>query len=434
LGAGFLVEYLENVIAFAAALSGYLPHQWLLGHPLTTLYFGLILLSMTTTLASFSIFSRSTTLPTLLAELPPLRLSNQALRLLVLWFSSGCAVAMIALSASGHFGYFIRESYLYTPPLWLDTVRSLINIGLQLILVLLLAAYNDRDRMPVPEWMLVGLWSTAGLASGFKTLVVFPTLFLLVAAWLTNRLSARHWALLASTVVLAYSIVEPLRELRGRTADDNAIEGLHTLVSDGYLTPPEMASVFWKLLSRLDYSTTAVETLDADQYGQVALYRSRLQNAYIYIPVLAFVPRVVWLDKPLADVGRDLSIDLTANSHNSLTPSSVVASYLWLGYGGVILNGVVGAYCWVCAAFLLMKCIQRPLGYLPLLLIAVVLSSPESIKAYKYVAVLRAAVATGLFYCFARPFGLVEWSDARSRSSRMWSSRRGNCSTRPPWL
>ena len=57
LGASFLVTYLENVVAFPAALFGDERYVWLLGRPDTTFYLSIVLVSMTTTLAGFLVFT-----------------------------------------------------------------------------------------------------------------------------------------------------------------------------------------------------------------------------------------------------------------------------------------------------------------------------------------------------------------------------------------
>src|SRR4051794_11602004 len=59
LAGSYLVVFSENVVAFMMALCGYDPHQWLLGHPQTTQYLGLVLTSMWVTLAAVFVFTRN---------------------------------------------------------------------------------------------------------------------------------------------------------------------------------------------------------------------------------------------------------------------------------------------------------------------------------------------------------------------------------------
>src|SRR5262249_14597587 len=177
-----------------------------------------------------------------------------------------------------------------------------------------------------------------------KVLVVLPFFYILLAAWLTSRLRLRQIAVFGASLMVAYAVVEPLRGLRLSVSQDNALEGLTTLVSENLLTAPEITNVLSLFISRIDYTTTAVAALEADRHGQLEMYRSRLSEAYRYLPVLAFVPRAVWSDKPLVDYGRELSIALTGIETNSITPSGVVASYLWLGYLGVLVNAILVSY------------------------------------------------------------------------------------------
>ena len=142
-------------------------------------------------------------------------------------------------------------------------------------------------------------------------------------------------------------MVQPLRGLRLSVSEDNALEGLTTLVSEDLLTAPEVTNVLSLFLARIDYTALGVEALEADRHGQLEVYRSRLSEAYRKLLVLAFVPRVVWPDKPLADYGRELSIALEGMETNSISPTGVVASYLWLGFPGVLVNAILLSYLFV---------------------------------------------------------------------------------------
>ncbi len=89
LGASFLVTYLENVVAFPAAIFGDERYLWLLGHPDTTLYLSIVLVSMATTLAGFFVFTHRRPHLRLFDAIPPLRASTSSLRLGVDGFFHG---------------------------------------------------------------------------------------------------------------------------------------------------------------------------------------------------------------------------------------------------------------------------------------------------------------------------------------------------------
>ena len=285
LGASFLVTYLENVVAFPAAMFGDERYLWLLGHPDTTLYLSIVLVSVATTLAGFFVFTHRRPQLRLFDAIPPLRASTSSLRLGSMVFSTACAVASIVMSASGYFGYFTATAYLYSPPVWLDTARTVIGIGGGTLFVLFVAAGAAHRRFTASEWSVAALWSLAGLASGFKTLVVLPFFYILLAAWLTGRLRLRHVAVFVASLMVAYTLVEPLRGLRLSVSEDNALEGLGTLVSEDLVTAPEATNVLSSFLSRIDYTTIGVAALEADRHGQLEVYRSRLSEAYRYLPV-----------------------------------------------------------------------------------------------------------------------------------------------------
>ena len=236
LGASFLVTYLENVVAFPAAMFGDERYLWLLGHPDTTLYLSIVLVSVAATLAGFFVFTHRRPQLRLFDSIPPLRASTSSLRLGSMVFSTACALASIVMSASGYFGYFTATAYLYSPPVWLDTARSVIGIGGGTLFVLFVAAGAAHRRFTAPEWSVAALWSLAGVASGFKTMVVLPFFYILLAAWLTGRLRLRHVAVFVASLMVAYALVEPLRGLRLSVSEDNALEGLTILVSEDLVT------------------------------------------------------------------------------------------------------------------------------------------------------------------------------------------------------
>jgi hypothetical protein len=407
LGFCFLLTYLENVVAFPAALFGYERHAWMLGLPDTTRYLSIVLVAMCSTMAALFLFTKSKGLPRFLDRFPQLTISNSRLHVVAVLLSVFAALASIAMSASGHSGYFIAVSETYAPPFWLGLAGEFVNVGTGLCFIVLLSAQTTYGRIRMPEWLLVFLWVFAGLLSGLKTLVVLPFFFVVVAVWLAGRLRVVQCLAFAGAFMLAYGVVEPLREVRLGANHDNALEGLRMLVSEGQLAIPEVGDVLDRVLSRVDYSETAVVALEADRNGQLEHYRERLRQVYVLIPALAFIPAALWPGKPLADLGRELSISLGGVESSAVTPSTVVASYLWLGFTGVVLNGIIAGYCFVIAGRLLMRYLHRPLAYIPAMLLVLTFSVPESIRAYGYISIIRTLVAVALFYAVARALGLT---------------------------
>ena len=106
-----------------------------------------------------------------------------------------CALISFVLIAVGYHGYYLADEFVYDPPPWRDIVNSIISTGPLFNFVLLLFGYVRYGRIRGPEWILLLLWTAAGVASGFKSQVVFPFFCAFVAAWLANRLRPRHWAL-----------------------------------------------------------------------------------------------------------------------------------------------------------------------------------------------------------------------------------------------
>jgi len=424
LSASFLFTYLENIVTFALAMLGDDRYAWLLGNPDTTLYLSIVVASMATTITGFCVFTNDHKRPRSLDAVLPLRVDGNVLRAVLTVCSTGGALVSIVMSANGYAGYFTTVAYLYSPPAWLDVARALIGLGSDMLFAILVAANVSRNRLTWCDWTLVALWSLAGMVSGFKSMVVVPWFYVLFAAWLSNRLLPRQILLFLTALMTAYAVVEPLRAVRWAVPEDNALEGVAVLASAESLALPNAADVLASFVSRIDYTATGVAALEVDRQGALDGYRSKLSEAYRHLPGLAFVPRVLWPNKPLADYGRELSIVLTGIETNSITPSGVVASYLWYGYVGVVVNAIVLTYLVVYSGRLLMEALQAPLAYCPLLLLAIVVWTPESIVVSRYIFILRALVAFALFYLIAGRVGMLQGSQRPLLLQRQRSLRR----------
>jgi hypothetical protein len=404
----FVLAYVENVVAFPAGLAGLESRQWIVGLPETTQYLGMVFVAMLATAAAMSYFSWHGSIPGPLQRLRPLKWNHDTVFKVLLAFSAMSAVVSIVLSANGLEGYFINVKYLYEPPAWLGAIRYAESVGMALMFVLCLAKYLHGGKPGGAVRVLSALWCLAGIVSGFKTFVVLPFVFAATAAFVARRGRLRHWLYVGASIVLAYSVVEPLRVLRQEVHHDNAIEGVRTLAAEDRIARTDSRLVFTQLIERIDYSATAVEVLIADASGQVDGYKARLRETYMLMPALCFIPAAVWPSKPLADLGRVLSLEMGLQESQSITPSNVVASYLWLGWTGVVLNCVIGAYCVVLGGRLLDRVRAGILVYTPVVLLVLALSIQTSIMAYYYISLTRAFACVAVLYVVARLFGLLE--------------------------
>ena len=220
-------------------------------------------------------------------------------------------VLSIVMSAGGYHGYYLAEEYISNPPLWRDIAGLMVTIGSNgQFRAVAVRLHEARANSAARSGCSFSFGPAAGLASGFKMQVVFPFFCALVAAWLANRLGSRHWAFFALAFILAYGVIEPMRAWRWSADHDNALRGLYDLTTTEGVTLPEVGEAALAFLARVDFTATAVLTLEADQFGQVNGYRERLQATYRYLPALTFVPRLLWPDKPLGDHSRDLSAEL----------------------------------------------------------------------------------------------------------------------------
>ena len=401
----FAIGFSSNAIAVPLAILGYEPYAWMLDLPATTTYGLVVIASMISFWAGHLTVRKGVVSWKWLSKVPPMEGTDSGFsRALYIFSMAGGAGAMM-LSAAGYYGYYSAESVGYEPPAWLDIARLLITLQGGVLLFILWDEFRARGKPSLMAWILCAVWVFSGFASGFKTQVIMAGLFLVIAGWLTRRLQWRHMAVLGALLFVSYAVIEPLRDLRQYVQHDNAVRGLEQLATSDGSARMSAAEMFEQLVRRADYSGTGIVALAADENGQLNYYKARLDETYRLIPLLAFVPRAIWPDKPIADLGRDLSIELEDISTNSVTPSQPVGSYLWGGYLGVVLNNFIfGVAVTLCGA-LILRYGREPLKYFPILLCACILSLADTVMAYYYILALRYGLATFCFYIFFMNLG-----------------------------
>lgn len=393
----FAVGFSSNALAVPLAILGYEPYGWMLDLPVTTTYGWIVVAAMASFWSGYLVVSRSVRNWRWIDSVPRLNIPTSKFAQALYVFSLAGGITSIVLSALGYYGYFTSEAVVYEPPVWLDITRFLITLQGGVLLFILWQEF--RTGRPTPTaWLLASIWVVSGIVAGFKTQVIMAGFFVVIAAWLTRKLRWGHLAFLTGLLFFSYSIVEPLREIRNYSQNDNAVQGLGQLMSSGSTNQMTVEDVIEQIVRRADYGTTAVMSLAAAENGHLSYYEARLVQTYELIPLLAFVPRAVWPDKPLADLGRDLSIDLEDISTNSVTPSQAVGSYLWGGFLGVVFNNFLfGMAVTLCGA-LILRYGHEPLQYFPVLLCACILSLADTVMAYYYILGLRFLFATFCFY------------------------------------
>lgn len=405
---GFAIQFSGNILAYPLGLLGVDQFEELLNSSGSRLHGEILLLGMLATLTGHLITKQWFAKSKKLNLFPEILIPEVVVRAWLIYLSIAGAVLALVLSAIGYHGYFVIERLSYVPPFWLDAARKGIDLVASFSLLLALSDYHkEKGRLSRITVVLSVAWIGVGFVSGFKTLVIMPALYLALAAWISRSVKVRHFVLLGFLIVAAYAVVEPLRDIRQSVNTDNALEGVATVIRDDEVNLLAPLTLMERFLSRADYTATGVSVLELNEVGGVEDYKDKLWEAYETIPLLAFVPRLLWADKPLADLGRELAIALFNVSTTSVTPSQIVASYLWGGFLGVIINNLVLGIAFTLAGQLMVFYSKRPISCFPMPILAFGISLGDTVMAYYYVACIRALVALMLFYFVSRALGWI---------------------------
>ncbi len=273
-------------------------------------------------------------------------------------------------------------------PVWLDPISIAARLGMPLLLLVALVAERHR-RGKRGVYGLVVLWTLAGFISGFKFQVFLPVALLAVASWMNGNLRLRYVSATLFLIFAAYSVIEPLRLYRDSYGQVDVAEAFSTLFDDSAVEVYGSTRLLDRVVNRIDNTRTGATALKMYNLGQLDELKRRVDEAYSLLLPLAFVPRYFWPDKPLADLGRVLSIQLTGNEYNSVSLIRPVADYIWGGINFVIVSGIVSGFLISLGSVIANVWIRNPLQRILLLFVAISLSIGSDYALYTYIGLLR---------------------------------------------
>lgn len=238
-------------------------------------------------------------------------------------------------------------------------IQQFLNLGLAagtLSYFLIILRYFERraaGQAGSLEWTLVLIMIVihvlVGALSAFKSQIVFPFVIAGFAYFLATRrmpLSLIGFAVVA--LVLAYVVIEPFRSylgLRGQPPDSvaEAIDAIGTaftmrdeLASHKDITRAE------KIMSRFDLSGMTALAMDYVDKGNLAPpLRREFQDSILLAPVLAYVPRAIWQNKPSYSPGVWFNQTVRGRWYDTSTSVAMgPVGYLYMAGGivGVVLG------------------------------------------------------------------------------------------------
>jgi hypothetical protein len=187
---------------------------------------------------------------------------------------------------------------------------------------------------------------------GSKGNVIYPIIVAGIAAYLaTGRIIYKYIYLTIVLLAIAFVTIEPYRIVKAIYPDATFTESVDLLWSVPDLIQEETVEEDVTLIERVeDLSFWFFGRLDQFSFGANAIeYKDRYGIPYnpdnnnpdflgsiIYSPVLAFVPRLIWKDKPRDQIGTWYNNSITNTTYYSATDFGAVA-YLYYAGGWIAI-------------------------------------------------------------------------------------------------
>jgi len=183
------------------------------------------------------------------------------------------------------------------------------------LLVISLVYFSAEEQNKFKKFLiaLIIIEVFFGLISGMKSLVVMPFIIPLVAFFVLKRKIKKYYLGLAViAIVVAYIIIEPFRILRNMDPNFKSTPKyiLQTLY-DAYILNKQIGLIqetdteffLFAFLSRNNYIMDAAKAIDYKDRVGLKEDDPDFSNRLLSIPMQAVIPRFIWSDKPLENIG-----------------------------------------------------------------------------------------------------------------------------------
>lgn len=188
-------------------------------------------------------------------------------------------------------------------------VLSAGSLGLLLIFIYYFQKRKMGYKSIINTFFILILFIThlfLGILSGFKFQVILPFLVITLAHFLvTQKIDFRFIVVIICTFNLAYAVIEPFRGYLAQqsNAPSSVSEALDAFGSSyqnrDQLINEDSDPLAQQISERFDLAGMTTVAIDFEQKGRLQEDdRTDFQNSILLAPVLAYVPRAVWADKP----------------------------------------------------------------------------------------------------------------------------------------
>ena len=292
----------------------------------------------------------------------------------------GCVIYGLSTGTYGFLGDASIEGSL------IQIIKTGAELGSFVIIYLVYYFYSSVLEKRIVSLFLF-LFFILGLAYGHKSTAIIVVLnFLIVLYFKERKVDKSVLLIFIGTIFLAYIIIQPLRiyadskgSLKGSSL---SISDLYNIFSESRsantsYTADDTGFIFSSFMIRNNYM---VPLCMAIENKNSSFTDNHVKGGWGHIalsPIYAVVPRFVWKNKPLADIGRYFSHDIYGSSFlNSIGFTPQGYFYMLNGFFGVVFGFLlIGSFMRV-ATWILVERFREPIIYLYLL---VELSGPTDL-------------------------------------------------------
>jgi len=246
------------------------------------------------------------------------------------------------------------------------------------IIIYLVYYFYDRPIEKKIVYIFLTFFFILGLAYGHKSTAVIVVLNFFIVLYFKERKVDKSVALiLIGAIFLAYAIIQPLRiyaeasaSLKGTSL---TISDLYNVFDEAINTNTSYASddasfIFTAFMVRSNYMEPLCMAIENKKSS---FTETHVKGGWWHIPlspIYAVVPRFIWKNKPIADIGRHFSYEIYGSTfENSIGFTPQGYFYLLNGFFGVVFGFLlIGSFMRVITWFLLER-LREPSIYLYLL-------------------------------------------------------------------
>jgi hypothetical protein len=263
-------------------------------------------------------------------------------------YAASFAVKVYMMRA-GMYSFLGSLNVYYTHLAQAQIFMTISSFGFDALILFTIEAYfhpGDEFR----KWAFRAVFASEcfwGLFSGMKSALLINFMAVaLVASLATKKLRLRWLAVAILGLIVIYPLVNRYREVSSRTSSDESTR--FSAASQAMQEAAERSAEQERTARGYLQSGWSASVERVNMLACVALIMSYKDQAYRLegderlwmLPIWAFVPRFIWRDKPVLDVGAKVTQVMTGGANATSSTAITIPGDLYLRYNGII--GILG--------------------------------------------------------------------------------------------